>query len=249
MTSLAKKLDEPERLLPERTVRALRRRLRAWGRAHRRQFAWRSEPDPWLTLVAEFLLQRTRAVQVEPVFEQFRAAYPTAAALVVAGPDAAQRVTARLGIHWRGPLLYELAGAVAKNHGRPPESMPELRRLTGIGPYTAAAWLSLHRGKRAVLVDSNISRWLSRLTGRRYHRDPRHVAWINELAGQLTPARAHADYNYAVLDFTMTVCVPGRPRCGECPIRPYCAYGTHHADLPSRTLASSPSAGSTPRPR
>lgn len=225
MTSPAKHLNEPELLLPERTVRAIRRRLLAWGRRNRLQLAWRSEPDPWLTLVAELLLQRTRASQVEPVFLQFRDLYPTAAALVAAGPAAAQRVTAHLGIHWRGPLLFELAKVMARSHGQPPESLAELERLTGIGPYTAAAWLSLHRGKRAVLIDSNVSRWLSRLTGRPYQRDPRHVAWLHQLAGQLTPPRVHADYNYAVLDFTITICVPRQPRCGECPIRPYCEHG------------------------
>lgn len=224
-TSPVKTRDEPEPLMPDRTMRAIRRRLLAWGRRNRLQFAWRSEPDPWLTLVAELLLQRTRAAQVEPVFQQFRDLYPTAAALVAAGPEAAQRVTAHLGIHWRGPLLYELAEAITRNRGVPPETLAELERLTGIGPYTAAAWLSLHRGKRAVLIDSNVSRWLSRLTGRPYQRDPRHVAWLHQLAGQLTPRRIHADYNYAVLDFTITICVPRQPKCGACPIRPYCAYG------------------------
>jgi A/G-specific adenine glycosylase len=208
----------------------IRRTVLAWGRANYRAYPWRSETDPWLTLVAELLLQRTRASQVEPVFEAFRAAFPAARDLVRAGPAAAQAVTERLGIHWRGPLLYELACAVAAHGGEPPTAQQALRRIVGIGPYTAAAWLSLHRGKRAVIVDSNVARWLSRLTGRRYPPDARHVKWVNTLADQLTPRRAFRDYNYAVLDFTMTICVPRRPHCVRCPLRAVCVFGRESAE-------------------
>lgn len=207
------------------TTRRVRRRLLAWGRANFQEYPWRRESDPWLTLVAEFLLQRTRASQVEPVFENVRAQYSRAADLVQAGPEAAAAITARLGIHWRGPLLYQLARAVRDNGGTPPEAIDQLRAITGVGPYTANAWLSLHRGKRAVIIDANVSRWLSRMTGNPYRRDPRHVHWLNDLADRLTPRRAFRDYNYAVLDFTMTICTPRKPHCSVCPLRHDCAYG------------------------
>lgn len=206
-------------------VRRVRRRLRTWGRANFRDFPWRTETDGWLTLVAEVMLQRTRASQVVPVFEGFRERYPTATDLVDTGPDAAAAITERLGIHWRGPLLYALAVAVEAHGGTPPERLEQLRAITGVGPYTAAAWLSLHRGRRAVIVDANVSRWLSRMTGNPYQRDPRHVRWVNELADRLTPRRAYRDYNYAVLDFTMTVCTPRKPACPGCPLRRDCSYG------------------------
>lgn len=206
-------------------IRRIRRRLLFWGRAHYISYPWRRETDPWLTLVAEVLLQRTRAAQVEPIFRDFRERYPTAEALVRAGPAAAQAATARLGIHRRGPLLYRLATAVKDNGGVPPADPRRLQEITGVGPYTAAAWLSLHRGRRAVIVDSNVARWLSRVTDRPYNRDPRHVQWVNKLADRLTPRRAFRDYNLAVLDFTMTVCTPRLPACPTCPLRPDCRYG------------------------
>ncbi|MGH2533170.1 MAG: hypothetical protein ACRDJW_12800 [Thermomicrobiales bacterium] len=219
-------MSEPFGELSEQAIRRVRRRLLSWGRVHYHDYIWRTEPDPWLTLVAEFLLQRTRSSQVEPIFRDFCTRYPTAADLVRAGPEAAHAVTKGLGIHWRGPLLYRLAVAVAKNGGIPPESLDQLGQFTGVGPYTAAAWLSLHRGKRAVIVDSNVFRWLGRMTGRPYQRDPRHMHWVNDLADRLTPRRAFRDYNYAVLDFTMSVCTPRDPRCAECPLRSDCAFGT-----------------------
>lgn len=215
---------ECERLTNQQIAR-IRRRLLSWGRENFRQYPWRLEQDPWLTLVAEFFLQRTRASQVEALYEWFRHTYPTADSLEQAGEAAARLVTSRLGLHFRGPQLHALASAVSQLGGRPPETRDALRRFAGVGPYTSAAWLSLHRGRRAVIVDSNVVRWLARLTGHRCQRDPRGVRWVNELAARLTPRRAFRDYNYAALDFTMTICTRGVPRCLVCPLRSACTYG------------------------
>ena len=172
------------------------------------------------------MLQRTRASQVEKAFREFREKYTTAKSLADAGEDAAQKVTASLGIHWRGPLLFSIASELGRPGGSPPNTLEELRRLTGVGPYTAAAWLSMHQGKRAIIVDSNVARCLSRMTGFTYPADPRNVKWVSELADKLTPARAFRDYNFAVLDFTMDICTPRGPRCWECPVRSDCHYGS-----------------------
>ncbi len=171
------------------------------------------------------LVQRTRAAQAEAVFKDLRLRYPTAADLQSAGPTVAEAITSRTGLHWRGPLLYQTATLVAARGGDPPESLDELLSLPGVGPYAAAAWLSLHRGKRAVIIDNNVARWLARLEGQEYGAETRRKRWVAGLAEQLTPARAFRAYNYAVLDFTMQICVPGRPRCGECPIRRDCHFG------------------------
>ena len=208
---------------PKRLER-VRRSLREWGRRHYREYPWRGERNPWLTLAAEILLQRTRASQVEPVFRELRERYSTPDRLVEAGPEAAQEITSHLGIHWRGPLLYSVAAEVRNRGGSPPESPDVLRELPGVGPYTSAAWLSLHRGKRAVIVDSNVGRWLSRMTGCPRPGDPRYVPWVRELADALTPKRGFREYNYAVLDFTISICTPRRPRCRECPLQPDCEY-------------------------
>lgn len=206
-------------------VTRIRRRVLGWGRRNYQVYAWRSEHDPWLTLVVEMLLQRTRAAQVESVFHEFRERFPTARRFVEAGEIAASDVTRKLGLHFRAAHIYAVAQATVELGGRPPKRLDKLRTMTGIGPYTAAAWLSLHQGSRAVIVDANIARWLSRLTGLPYERDPRHVHWVNKLADQLTPKRAFRDYNYAVLDFTMLICTVRKPRCDACPLRPMCAYG------------------------
>jgi A/G-specific adenine glycosylase len=211
--------------------RRIARRLLRWGAANYRPFPWRAETDPWLTLLVELLLQRTRASQVAPVFEEARRRYPTAASLAAAGEAAATALMDRLGLRWRGRLLHATAVAVAARGGTPPRDPAALRALPGVGPYTAAAWLSLHAGRRAAIVDANVARWLARMTGRPYPRDPRPVRWVNALADRLTPRRAFRAYNYAVLDFTMTVCTPRAPACPTCPLRADCAYGRARAAM------------------
>jgi len=215
------------------------RRLLRWGRRNCKDYPWRFEDDPWLSLAAEFMLQRTRASQVVPVFSEFCVRFPSAQRLVDAGEAAAREITGRLGLHWRGRLLLELARQVASRGGTPPEVMDELRGFTGVGMYTAAAWLSLHRGKRASIVDANVARWLSRMTGLPYNRDPRHVQWVQDLAERLTPRRVYRDYNYAVLDFTMTICTPRAPACHGCPLRNACLffYEFGSATMPLRSTS------------
>lgn len=211
--------------LTDGQIASVRRRLLRWGRANFKSYPWRSETDPWLSFVAEFLLQRTRARQVEAAFVGLRERFPTAESLATAGLPAVTELTRKLGLHWRGPLLLQIAQAVANRGGNPPRTGEELRKLTGVGMYTAAAWLSLHQGERAAIIDANVARWLSRMTGLPYNRDPRHVRWVKELAERLTPRRAFRDFNYAVLDFTMGVCVPRNPRCDICPVRGACRFG------------------------
>jgi len=210
--------------LDEETVQRTRRRLLRWGRRNFRSFAWRFEADPWLSFVAEFLLQRTRASQVEPVFIEIRGRIPTAASVVVGGLPLIRSITDQLGLHWRGPFLLDIAREVVARGGELPENIEELTKMTGVGTYTAAAWLSLHRGKRAVIVDSNVCRWLSRMTGFPYNRDPRGLRWVQDLCARLTPRRVFRDYNYAVLDFTMNICTQSRPACKTCPLRSDCRY-------------------------
>lgn len=202
---------------------AVRGRVLRWGRRNFVSYPWRQDRDPWLTLVAELLLQRTRATQVLPAYELFRSRYRNPRDLVRAGGRGVRILTNKVGLHARGETLLAVARLFAKQ--RVPDS-EELCSITGVGAYTAAAWMSLHRGQRAVIVDSNVFRWLGRMTSQPYHRDPRHTGWVNDLAGRLTPRRSFRDYNYAVLDFTMSICTPRAPNCPRCPLREMCAYGS-----------------------
>jgi A/G-specific adenine glycosylase len=120
--------------------------------------------------------------------------------------------------------LFELLKRLDAMNGVIPESQDELVLLPGVGEYTAAAMLSLHMGKRAVLIDSNVVRLLARLTGNKRDGETRRRPWLRDFADRLTPHRRVTEYNYGLLDLAMTIC--GRtPACCACPLREQCATG------------------------
>lgn len=212
-------------------VREIRRRLTRWGAANYRAFPWRSPANPYFGLVAEVMLQRTRAQNVVPVYERFVARFPTPHDLAEADVEELEALWRPLGLLWRVPLVHALGARLAEN-GRIPDTLDGLLALPGVGPYAAAAYHSFHGGGRGVLIDSNVVRWLARLTGRTFDAETRRKRWVRDLADRITPPRGFRVFNFALLDFTMTVCVPGRPRCGACPLGPQlCTYGRMQVEI------------------
>ena len=206
-------------------IKTIRRRLRAWGRENYRPFPWRDPPQLWHALIAEVLLQRTRAGSVVPVYEKFIARFPDACALETATLAEIESLIYPLGLRWRAPLLKQLCDHLAENDGRVPDTREELLQLPAVGQYVAAAMLSLHQGSHAVLIDANVVRWLCRLADRPMDGETRRKTWLIEMAETVTPPRKTREFNYALLDFTMTIC--GKtPRCMDCPLGPkLCLHG------------------------
>ena len=220
-------------LLPDSVVVGIQTEVLRWGGLHFQGYPWRSVDDPYLGLVAEVLLQRTRAANVVPVFEEFRKRFPTPEALASTTLDSVSEVVRPLGLLWRIPLLHQLGHALV-DLGGVPDDLQTLLALPGIGPYSAAAYLSFHAGQRAVIIDSNVVRWIARITDQHYDAETRRRAWMKDAADRLTPTSTTRAYNYGVLDLTMQVCVPGKPKCGECPLsKGLCMYPVNLRDRES----------------
>jgi len=202
-------------------ARRITRRVLRWGRTHFQSYPWREQTDYWLTLVAEIMLSRTRASAVSQVYPKFASRFPTPSSLNRdLEPELAQ-IMAPLGLSWRVPLVVELACALGSE--TPPANPGELQKLPAIGPYVAAAHASLHRNRRATIVDANVVRWICRMVGEEAGPETRRQRWLTQLADLLTPVRSFRDYNYGVLDLSMTVCTPA-PRCDVCPVVQFCAF-------------------------
>ena len=110
-----------------------------------------------------------------------------------------------------------------------------MRKISGIGPYTAGAIASIAYDIPVPAVDGNVIRVLSRIFGIRTDAlEPNTRRRIESLAASLVPAERPGDYNQAVMDLGATVCVPGTPDCGRCPLSAFCdaSRAGDAADLP-----------------
>ena len=219
-----------------REIQKARTALIRWGASNAQNFPWRGPLSFWQGLVAEVLLQRTRAPQVAAIFDELRRRYPSATRFAAASETEITDLIAPLGLRWRARHLHGLAKCIGRLRGRLPRDQMELERLPGVGPYAAAAALSLHGDRRAVIIDSNVVRVLSRLVGRPYDGETRREKWLLELADELTPHHDFRCYNYALLDLAILICRPSRPNCEVCPIRSWCATGSTLTELPSESV-------------
>jgi A/G-specific adenine glycosylase len=201
--------------------------LLRWFAVDKRQLPWRADgaerPDPYRVWLSEIMLQQTTCAHAAPYFESFTARWPTVEALSAAPGDEVMAAWAGLGYYARARNLIACARKVAGEHGgRFPDSEEELRKLPGIGRYTAAAIAAIAFGHRAVVVDSNVERVVARLFAVETAL-PAAREEIYGLAGSITPAAACGDFAQAMMDLGATICTPRSPDCGRCPLASLCA--------------------------
>ena len=169
--------------------------------------------------VAEVMLVQTRVDTVIPYYEQFLERFPDVRSLAEADLDDVFKAWEGLGYYARARNLHRAAGLIAREHdGRLPGTAEALRRLPGIGPYTAAAIASIAFGQPAPAVDGNVRRVISRL----YDRAEATPAELAGLARPWVEGGRPGDVNQALMDLGATICVPRAPLCPECPLEGGC---------------------------
>jgi A/G-specific adenine glycosylase len=202
------------------------RALLCWYVVDKRALPWRAppgaRPDPYRVWLSEVMLQQTTVAAVKPYFEKFTARWPTVEALAAAEDGDVMAAWAGLGYYARARNLIGCARAVTANHGGQfPEDEAALRALPGIGAYTAAAIAAIAFGKRAVVIDGNVERVISRLHAIEQPL-PASRARIRTLADAMTPNRDAGDFAQAMMDLGATICTPRTPDCPRCPLTAYC---------------------------
>lgn len=210
-----------------------------WNRTvNDRQMPWKGEKDPYLVWLSEIILQQTRVEQGLPYFIRFKETYPTVKQLADAPEDDVMRLWQGLGYYSRARNLHSTAKHIAYELGGIfPSTYDEIVKLKGIGPYTAAAIASFVFGERQAVVDGNVIRVLSRVYGITLPFDTTEGRReFDKQAAQLISSDCPGEYNQAIMDFGAQVCVPAKPKCGECPFAERCeAYRDNRQDeLPVR---------------
>lgn len=199
----------------------IRRRVLDWYARTARPLAFRQTSDPWAILVSEVMAQQTQAARAAEAWTRFMATYPTPAALAAATPAEVLRAWRGLGYNRRAIALQRAARVIVdEHHGRVPAELEALRRLPGIGPYSARAVAALAFGRSVGAVDTNVRRVL----GRAFLDQPPDAKALQLLADTLAPQRQPGLWTHAVMDIGATLCRIRAPRCDACPLRAWCAY-------------------------
>ena len=210
--------------------------LLAWYDQCARDLPWRGFHDAYRTWVSEAMLQQTRVETVLPYYNRFLSRFPDLPSLAAASEDDVLKEWEGLGYYSRARNLWKGARqAVTEYGGILPDNPEKLQKISGIGPYTAGAIASIAYNVPVPAVDGNVIRVLSRVFGIRTDAlRPATRRRLEDLAASLVPPERPGDYNQAVMDLGATVCVPGTPDCGRCPLSVFCdaSRAGDAADLP-----------------
>ena len=200
-----------------------------------RNLPWRAMPgepptEPYRVWLSEVMLQQTTVAAVTPRFERFLQRWPTVEALAAARDEDVLSEWAGLGYYARARNLIACAREVAALGGFP-TAEAELRKLPGIGAYTAAAIAAIAFGRRALVMDTNVERVVARLHGvDAAIADSKPL--LRDLLDRITPDENAGDFAQAMMDLGATICRPRAPICGVCPLKAQCV--AHASGEPER---------------
>jgi len=176
--------------------------------------------EPYHVWLSEVMLQQTTVAAVTPRFERFLQRWPTVETLAAARDEDVLSEWAGLGYYARARNLIACARQVAARGGFP-STEAELRKLPGIGDYTAAAIAAIAFGRRALVMDTNVERVLARLFGVETSI-AESKALLRDLLDRVTPDEGAGDFAQAMMDLGATICRPRAPNCGACPLNAQC---------------------------
>lgn len=199
--------------------------IRRWFRSHKRDLPWRKTRNPYHIVVSEIMLQQTQVSRVIPKYRTFLRTFPSWRSLADAPLSRVLHAWSGLGYNRRARQLQMLARTVQQEyHGKLPQAEHALRKLPGIGPYTARAIRVFAFHRRAAPQDTNINRVV-----RRYFFGERTVphAELEKKVAAVLPARDAFWWNHAMMDFGAAVCTAQRPACATCPLQATCKAAPH----------------------
>lgn len=214
------------------------RLLLEWYAKNARDLPWRHTHDPYAIWVSEIMLQQTRVETVIPYYRRFLEALPTVQALAEAEEGILLKLWEGLGYYSRVRNMQKAAKTVVEEYnGHFPSEPAELKKLCGIGSYTAGAVASIAYGVPAPAVDGNVMRVLARIVGdERNIFDPSVKKEFEKMLAPWVSKNAPGDYNQGLIELGALICQPGiHAKCGDCPLREGCVAhrSGRVAELPS----------------
>ena len=213
-------MQEPDETQQARIAR-IRDGLFAWFQEHARDLPWRRTRDPYAILVSEVMLQQTQVDRVLPYYTRFLERFPTVEDLANAATSDVIRIWSGLGYNRRAVNLQRAARAVVDEFGGSfPDDPADLKKLPGIGAYTAGAIAAFAHERDVAFLDTNMRRVVSRVI---FGTESARESDAIEAAGALVPPGHGWTWNQALIEFGALQCTARRPACIICPLRDDCA--------------------------
>ena len=195
-----------------------------WYDKHKRDLPWRHTKDPYKIWLSEIILQQTRVAQGLSYYQKFISTHPTVSSLAKASEEEVLNLWKGLGYYSRARNLHKTARQVQDEFkGKFPNTYNGLIKLTGVGPYTAAAISSFCFDEPRAVLDGNVFRVLSRL-----YDVPTPINTtqgqkeFSELAEAILNNKHPAKHNQAMMEFGALQCAPKNPQCPRCPVLVEC---------------------------
>lgn len=195
-----------------------------WFDSHgRKHLPWQKNTTPYRVWISEIMLQQTQVATVIPYYERFMTQFPDVQSLAAAPTDDVLHLWTGLGYYARARNLHKAAQQLVERFGGEfPQTVEEVATLPGIGISTAGAIISLSRRQRAVILDGNVKRVLSRFHAVKETASAQEKK-LWEYADAHTPEKRVHNYNQAMMDLGATVCTRSKPACLLCPLQKLCA--------------------------
>ena len=200
-----------------------------------RDLPWRRTRNPWFVMVSELMLQQTQVSRVIPKYEHFIEKYPTPKKCSDAPASSIIEEWEGLGYNRRAINLHRASQMIVETHsGKVPDTLSDLLELPGIGPYTARAILCFAFEEDIGVVDVNINRVISRITGKVMRPQE-----MQTKADSLVPTGDGWIWNQALMDLGSEVCGSRSTDCDRCPLSTYCLWKGKGPDPAKRNSPSS----------
>ncbi len=218
---------DADRASYSKNITFFQQRILDWFAKNGRVYPWRQESDPFKILIAEMMLQRTRADQVLPVYAQFIKQFPDIRSLACSTAEDILNFISKLGLFWRGRLLKEMATTIlVKYNGNIPLERKELLDIPGIGDYIADAMIIFAFNGKRTIIDSNVVRLVTRYFGieprGEMRRNRQFVIFCQRIFADIEITDIK-EFSWGLIDHSAAICKP-IPLCHMCPLSKECSY-------------------------
>jgi len=201
---------------------SLTKDLLIWYNQTKNNYEWRKTHDPYKIWLSEIMLQQTQVTTATPYYINWLSQHPTLKSVAKSKIDDLLKLWEGLGYYRRVKNFYLACQIVLEKYdGKVPTRLADFMELPGVGPYTAAAVMSIAYSQPVPAIDGNVVRVVSRLKIIK-ERFPKSRKSILSYLNKIIDLKSPGDFNQALMDLGRDICKPSKPKCIICPIQKQC---------------------------